>query len=103
MPAKYIYIAQIDVAPEDEAEFNRLYDAEHIPRLTAVPGVISGRRYKLNAPGAGTVPRYLAIYELESPDIPQSEAWRVAAETENWLRVRKTMTVRNGGGFTLIE
>ena len=103
MPTRYIYIAQIDVAPEDEAEFNRLYDAEHIPRLTAVPGVISGRRYKLNTTGAGSVPRYLAIYELESPDIPGSKAWKEAAETPNWHRVRKTMTVRNGGGFTLME
>ena len=97
--SKYIFIAQIDVPPEREEEFNNLYDTEHVPRLTAVPGVISGRRYKLTQPGAGDVPRYLAIYELESPDIPQSEAWREAGETPNWLRVRTTMTARMGGTF----
>jgi hypothetical protein len=101
--ATYIHIAQIDVAPEDEAEFNRLYDEEHVPRLTAVPGVISGRRFKLNGGARGTIPRYLAIYELESPDIPQSKAWEEAAETPNWLRVRKTMTARTGGTFKAMD
>jgi hypothetical protein len=103
MATKYIHIAQIDVAPEDEAEFNRLYDEEHVPRLTAVPGVISGRRFKLHTPGPAAIPRYLAVYELESPDIPQSKAWKEAAETPNWHRVRKTMTARTGGTFEAMK
>jgi len=101
--SNYIHIAQIDVPPEHEAEFNRLYDEEHVPRITSVPGVISGRRYKLNAGARGEIPRYLAIYELESPDIPQSKAWEEAAETPNWRRVRKTMTMRMGGTFEAME
>ena len=92
--AKYIHVAQIDVPPEHEAEFNRLYDEEHVPRITSVPGVISGRRFKLNNGARGEIPRYLAIYELESPDIPLSKAWEIAAETPNWHKVRKTMTAR---------
>ncbi len=101
--AKYIHIAQIDVPPEHEAEFNRLYDEEHVPRITSVPGVISGRRFKIRGGKRGEIPRYLAIYELESPDIPQSKAWEEAAETPNWHRVRKTMTARQGGTFEAME
>lgn len=101
--AKYIHIAQIDVPAEHEAEFNRLYDEEHVPRITSVPGVISGRRFKLNGGARGEIPRYLAIYELESPDIPQSKEWEIAAETPNWHKVRKTMTARMGGTFEAME
>ena len=70
---KYIHIAQIDVAPEHEAEFNRLYDEEHVPRITSVPGVISGRRFKLNGGTRGEIPRYLAIYQLEIAGHPAVE------------------------------
>jgi hypothetical protein len=78
--SKYIHIAQIDVPAEHEAEFNRLYDEEHVPRITSVPGVLSGRRFKLNGGARGEIPRYLAIYELES-----------------------TMTARMGGTFEAME
>lgn len=101
--ARYIHIAQIEVPPEHEAEFNRLYDSEHVPRITSVPGVISGRRFKLNGGARGEIPRYLAIYELESPDIPQSKAWEEAAETPSWHKVRQTMTARLGGTFEEME
>ncbi len=79
--AKFIYIVRMDVEPDKEADFNRIYDNEHIPGLLKVPGVISAARYKTSVEG---VPKYLAIYELESPDIPDSEAFKNAANTGEW-------------------
>ena len=32
----YVYIVQMDIPAEHEAEFNRIYDAEHVPALTKV-------------------------------------------------------------------
>jgi hypothetical protein len=101
--ARYIHVAQIEVPAEHEAEFNSLYDSEHVPRITSVPGVISGRRYKLDDAGWGGVPRYLAIYELESGDLPHTKAWEEAAETPTWHAMRKKMTVRQGGTFKVMD
>ena len=39
-------IASMDVDPEHEAIFNEVYDQEHVPYLSQVPGVLSIRRYE---------------------------------------------------------
>ncbi len=45
---KWIFTAAMDVDPDKEALFNEVYDREHIPFLTKVPGVISATRFKLD-------------------------------------------------------
>ena len=41
MPLKtsYIFIASMDVDPDKEALFHEVYDTEHVPFLSSVPGV----------------------------------------------------------------
>ena len=93
--AKYLMIASMDVDPEHEAIFNEVYDKEHVPNLTKVPGVVSVTRYKkedltMNIGGARKTirienePTYTAIYELESPDVLTSQAWDKAIEDGRW-------------------
>jgi hypothetical protein len=65
-----------DVAAEHEEEFNRWYNEEHIPERLAIAGVLNAARYQAVAGG----PKYLACYELESPDAWYTEAW------QRWLR-----------------
>ena len=60
-----------DVDAEHEAEFNRWYDEEHIANLMAVPGFLSAGRYVALKGG----PKYLALYELEAPEVLQSPAF----------------------------
>jgi hypothetical protein len=48
----------------DEDEFNRWYFEEHIAERLACPGFISARRF-IAVHGQ---PRYLALYEIDSPD-----------------------------------
>ena len=40
----YLFIVSMDVEPEKEALFNEVYDEEHVPYLSNVPGVVSVRR-----------------------------------------------------------
>jgi len=93
--AKYVFIASMDVDPEREAIFNEVYDTEHIPLISKVPGVVSARRnvlVPLKMFIAGEVktivaegePKYSAIYELESPDVLTSEAWAKAVDAGRW-------------------
>ena len=59
--------------PGREAEYNEWYSATHIPEITAVPGFVSARRFRVRdsnrAPSAKA--SYLAIYELEADDLGQ--------------------------------
>ena len=56
--------------PEHEAEFNAWYDSEHIQERLAIPGFLSARRWQADGkPGDG---KYLATYELVSPDVLES-------------------------------
>ena len=92
---KYVLIASMDVSPEKDALFNDVYDHEHVPNLLKVPGVRSVTRLR-TAPasfkvggetkqltGAGD-PTYVAIYEIDSPDVLASEAWSAAVEKGRW-------------------
>ena len=65
-----------DVAPEHLEEYNRWYNEEHIPERLSIPGVLDAARYEATQGG----PRYLAVYELSTPQAWHSEAW------QKWLR-----------------
>ncbi len=61
----HIFVVQLDIPAEHEAEFNRVYDTEHFPMLSKVPGVRSAARYRLEHSTVSGMQRYLTIYELE--------------------------------------
>ena len=93
--ANYIFTVSMDVDADKEAIFNEVYDTEHIPLILKVPGVVSARRYKM---GPLTMilggekktivmdnePAYMAIYELESPDVLVGEGWAKAVDSGRW-------------------
>ena len=92
---KYLFIVSMDVTKEKEALFNEVYDTEHVPLLLKVPGVravtrmktepaafnIAGERKVLDGGGA---PTYVAIYEIDSPDVLLSKEWAAAGEKGRW-------------------
>ena len=78
----------MNVVPEAEADFNAWYDEEHVPRLSAVPGCISARRFRIVKAVSEGAHRYLALYRLESPDVCSSKAWQEAALTPWTERIR---------------
>ena len=61
----HIFVVQLDIPAEHEAEFNRVYDTEHFPMLSKAPGVRSAARYRLEHSTVPGMQRYLTIYELE--------------------------------------
>lgn len=71
--------------PELEAEFNAWYDTEHVTERLSVPGFLSARRWTAKGkPGEG---KYLATYELVSPGVLESEAYRWCfANPTPWTR-----------------
>ena len=74
--APFIVAVRVDVSQEMEAEFNAWYDEDHIPALVGLDGVRSARRYR----AVEGVPKYLAVYELDNPEVVKTEAWTRARD-----------------------
>ncbi|MBN9086582.1 MAG: hypothetical protein J0J01_06720 [Reyranella sp.] len=101
---KYLFIVSMDVQADKEALFNEVYDKEHVPLLGKVPGVgaitrlktvpaafnIGGERKTLD--GAGMA-HYVAIYELDSPDVLLSKEWAEAGEKGRWPKEVRPYTL----------
>ena len=95
LATKYLFVVSMDVAKDKEALFNEVYDTEHVPLLMNVPGVkavtrmktepaafnIGGERKVLDGAGMAS---YVAIYELDSPDVLLSKEWAAAGEKGRW-------------------
>jgi len=82
---KYLLAAQMDVSPELEKEFNDWYDTEHVPLLMRVPGWMASRRFIRIQ---GNAPKYLALYELESPAVLDRSEHEATHKTEWYRRLR---------------
>jgi len=92
--SKYIFVVSMNVKKEYENLFNEVYDEEHIPYLLKVPGVnkvtrgkgtsfnfsIGGETKSMNAPAQ----KFIAMYEIDSPDVVQSKEWSLAVEEGRW-------------------
>lgn len=70
-----LLLVMMDIAPEHEEDFNRWYDEEHVPERNALPGFLAGRRFRAIEGG----PKYLAIYEMDSPEALESEEYLYVA------------------------
>jgi hypothetical protein len=81
---QYLYIVQMDIPAELEAEFNRIYDDEHAPKFLKVPGIRNCWRYRLEHSTKPDTPRYTAIFEVDSPDVIDSPEARAAREFGDW-------------------
>ncbi|HEY4908413.1 MAG TPA: hypothetical protein VIJ73_02855, partial [Methylomirabilota bacterium] len=72
-----------DIPADKEAEFNQWYNEEHLKERLAVPGFLSGARYEAVKGG----PKHLAVYELESPAVLESDAYKkVQANPTPWTK-----------------
>lgn len=78
-----LLLVMIDIEPAHEDDFNRWYDEEHVPERLSCKGFLSARRFV----AVEGEPRYLALYELESPEVLDTEDYQklVRVPTE-WTR-----------------
>ena len=70
--AKGILFVLMEPQPLNEEAFNDWYDLEHVPERAAVPGFEVLQRYVCTA----GFPRYMALYDLESPEVLDGDAYR---------------------------
>jgi len=95
-----------EIAPENEDDFNKWYDEEHMDLVARVTGWKRGRRYKLaeytQIKGADQpASKYLALHELDNGDFEHSEEIKHARSTEWAQRVIKSALRREVRVFRL--
>jgi hypothetical protein len=82
-PRGLMYV-EVDYPPDAVQEFHDWYNNEHILERAATPGIVTAQRYAALEAGA----RWLAVYQLDSPAVLESEAYlrcKGAGETA-WTR-----------------
>lgn len=67
-----LLLMMTDIDPAHEADFNRWYEEEHLDERMRIPGFINARRFTALEGG----PKYLALYDLESPEVLRSVPYR---------------------------
>jgi hypothetical protein len=96
----FIYFVQMDIPASVEAELNRIYDTEHVPMLSKVPGVNRVTRYRLEQSNDSRMQKYLAIYEIDAPSVVESKAWDEASAWGDWAtKIRPYTTSRHHSFF----
>jgi hypothetical protein len=91
MAKKGFLLVFMNPPPAFEEEFNAWYDLEHVPERLSVPGFVTGLRYI----STGPAPRFLAIYDLDAPDVMDSpEYLRVAHDRSSPWTKRVTARAR---------
>ena len=110
MGSKYFFTAAMDIPTDKEQLFNEVYDEEHIPYLSEVPGVLSIARFtsqplKMVIGGEEKEiviqdqPKHTAIYEIESPEILTSSGWSEAVDRGRWATVGRQHTFNRRHGL----
>ena len=84
VPNKGFLLVTMQVPPAFEEEFNAWYDTEHLPERLSVPGFETALRFVC----LSGYPRYLAMYDLTSPEVLDSSAYlKIAfANSSPWTR-----------------
>lgn len=70
----YCYLVFSNPTDGQESEYNRWYDAQHVPDVLSVPGFVSAERFRINDvqmyPGVKVaMPRYLVSYIIRTSDV----------------------------------
>jgi hypothetical protein len=79
-----LLLVMADIDPAIEHDFNQWYEQEHLAERMAIPGFLRARRFK----AIEGSPKYLALYDLESPDVIKSADYRhvIGAGKSAWTR-----------------
>jgi hypothetical protein len=107
LAGKGMLLTSMDIDPaDDEEDFNRWYDREHLEERVAIDGFLEARRYLAHAGS----PKYLCLYSTRTIDVLDSPAYRTRlgkptdwsrktmAKFKNMIRAVGRITISRGNG-----
>lgn len=98
---KFKMIALTNPVEGREEEYNDWYQNSHLPEIVSYKGMTSARRYKVAAPLQAPVSYgYLAIYDIETDDLP-TLLGRIGADAQAG-KTTMTDASDNANAYTVI-
>ncbi|MGH8667043.1 MAG: hypothetical protein ACREUX_22505, partial [Burkholderiales bacterium] len=85
--APFCMIITFEIAPQDEAEFNDIYDHDHIPNILELDGVREIIRFRDAAPNEKGFLVYSALYMLASENLHETAEWKALSDLGRWAPV----------------
>jgi hypothetical protein len=85
--APYCMMITFEIAPEDEAEFNEIYDNDHIPTIMKLDGVTEVIRFRDAVPNEKGLLIYSALYFMTKEDLHLTPEWKALSDTGRWMPV----------------
>ena len=76
-----------EIAPEDEPEFNDIYDNDHIPNILKLKEVVEVVRFRDAAPNEKGFLVYTAIYFLAQENFHETAQWKALSDLGRWAPV----------------
>jgi hypothetical protein len=85
--APFCMIITFEIAPQDEAEFNDIYDHDHIPNILKLDGVREVIRFRDAAPNDKGFLVFSALYMLASENLHETAEWKALSDVGRWAPV----------------
>jgi hypothetical protein len=85
--APYCMMITFEIAPEDEAEFNDIYDNDHIPTIMKLDGVTEVIRFRDPGRNEKGYLVYSAIYFMTKENLHLTPEWQALSDTGRWMPV----------------
>ena len=85
--APFCMTITFEIAPEDEAEFNDIYDNDHIPNILKLEDVLEIIRFRDAAPNEKGFLVYSAIYFLAQENLHLTPEWTALSDLGRWAPV----------------
>ena len=73
-----------EIEPADEAEFNDIYDNDHIPTIMKLPGVREVLRFRDAGANEHGYLVYTAIYFMTEQDLHETPEWKKLSTTPGY-------------------
>ena len=85
--APFCMMITFEIAPEDESEFNDIYDNDHIPNILRLEGVLEIIRFRDAAPNDKGFLVYSALYLLARENLHETPEWKELSDLGRWAPV----------------
>lgn len=85
--APYCMTITFEIAPEDEAEFNDIYDNDHIPNIMKLDGLREVIRFRDAQPNEKGWLVYSAIYCYDRENLHETPEWQALSDLGRWAPV----------------
>ena len=85
--APYCMMITFEISPADEAEFNEIYDTDHIPSIMKLDGVKEVIRFRDEKPNEKGYLVYTALYMMATENLHLTPEWTALSDLGRWAPV----------------